>query len=213
MKFCPRSNSFICGSFCARQRQLQDRHGGGVVAQHIRRRDAGRQKLEHGLRRRRHLRQRGADIDALLEEDLDDAVAVERLRFDMLDVADLGGQRALIIIDDAARHVVRQQPVIGPDDADDRNVDVGENVGRRPHRRQHAEDRNQEGEDDESVWPPQRDLNDPHVSCLPPKAPFPERESDRAPRRRRKSTRTQGSGVTALLTHPAGHTMVRQSET
>ena len=80
----------------AGQRQLQDRHGRGVVAQHVRRGDAGRQQLEHRLRGRRHLRQRGADIDALLEEDLDDAVAVERLRLDVLDVADLRGQSALI---------------------------------------------------------------------------------------------------------------------
>ena len=46
----------------AGQRQLQDRHGRGVVAQHVWRGYAGRQKLEHGLRRRRHLRERGADI-------------------------------------------------------------------------------------------------------------------------------------------------------
>ncbi len=115
----------------ARQRELQDRHAGGVVAQHVRRRDAGRQQLEHGLRGRRHLRQSGGDIDVLLKEDLDDAVAVERLRLDVLDVADLGGQCALVIVDHAAGHVVRQQPVIGPDDADHRNVDVGKDVGRR----------------------------------------------------------------------------------
>ena len=128
----------------AGQRQLQDRHRGGVVAEHVGRCDARRQELEHGLRRRRDLSQRGADVDALLEEDFDDAVAVERLRFDVLDVGDLSGQRALIIVDDAARHVVRQQTVVGPYDADDRNVDVGEDVGRRPQRRQDAEDRDQE---------------------------------------------------------------------
>ena len=152
----------------ARQSQLQDRHGGGVVAQHVRRRNARWQELEHRLRSRRHLRQRGADIDVFLKEDFDDAVAVERLRLDMLDVADLRGQGALVVVDDAPGHIVRQEPVIGPHHADDRNIDVGKDVGRRPQRRQRAEDRNQEGEDDKGVWPPQRDLNDPHVSCLPP---------------------------------------------
>ena len=109
---------------------------------------------------------RGADVDVLLEEDLDDAVAVERLRLDVLDVGDLRGQVAFVEVDDAAGHVVGQEPVIGPDDADDRNVDVGKDVGRRAQRRQRSEDRDEEGEDDEGVGPPQRDLNDPHVSDL-----------------------------------------------
>ena len=46
----------------ARQRELQDRHARRVVAEHIRRGDAGRQQLEHGLRGRRHLRQRRGDV-------------------------------------------------------------------------------------------------------------------------------------------------------
>ena len=91
----------------------------------------GRQQLEHGLRGGRDLRQRGVDVDVRLEEDFDDAVAGQRLRFDMLDVVDLRAQRALVIIDDAAGHVVRRQAIIGPHHADDRNADVGENVGRR----------------------------------------------------------------------------------
>ena len=72
--------------FLARQRQLQDRHGRGVVAQHVGWRDPGWQKLEHGLRRRSHLGQRRSDINVLLEEYFDDAVAVERLQLDVLDV-------------------------------------------------------------------------------------------------------------------------------
>jgi hypothetical protein len=104
-----------------------------------------------------------------LEEDFDYAVAVQRLRLDVFDVSDLGSQRALIIVDDAAGHVVRQKPGVGPDDADHRNIDVGKNVSRRPQRRQGAEDRYKKGEDNKSVWPPQGDLNDPHVSFLPPK--------------------------------------------
>ena len=37
------------------------------------------------------------DVDVRLEEDLDDAVAGQRLRFDVLDVADLRGQGAFIV--------------------------------------------------------------------------------------------------------------------
>ena len=152
----------------ARQRKLQDRHARCVVAQHVGRRDAGRQQLQHGLRRRRHLRHGGGNIDFLLEEDLDHAIAAERLRLDMLDVADLGGQGAFIIVDDAARHVVRQQPVIGPDDADHRNIDVRKDIGRREQRRAYAEKRDQQRENDESVRAPERNLDDPHAA-IPPK--------------------------------------------
>ncbi len=155
----------------ARQRQLQDRHARGVVAQHIGRGDAGRQKLQHGLRGRRHLRQRRGDIDVLLKEDLDHPVAVQGLRFEVLDVGDLRGHVAFVVVDDAAGHVVRQQPVIGPDHADDRNVDVGKNVDRRAQSRQRSEDRDEEGEHHEGVGPPQGDLNDPHVGYLLPNSP------------------------------------------
>ena len=152
----------------ARQRQLQDRNARGVVAEHIGRRDAGRQQLQHGLRSRRNLRQRRVDIDVRLKENLDHAVAGQRLRFDVLDVVDLRGQGALVVVDDAAGHVVGRQAVVGPDDADHRNVDVGKNVGRRAERRQPAEDHDQEGHHHEGVGPPQGDLNDPHAGCLLP---------------------------------------------
>ncbi len=125
----------------ARQRKLQDRHAGGVVAQDIGRRDAGRQQLQHGLGSRRHLRHGCGNIDLLLEEDLDHAIAAQRLRLDMFDVADLGAQGALIVVDHAARHVVRQQTVIGPDHTDHGNIDIRKDVGRREQRRAYAEQR------------------------------------------------------------------------
>ena len=53
----------------------------------------------------------------------------------MLDIADLGGQGALVIVDDAAGHVVRQQAVIGPNDAYDWDVDVRKYIRRRLIRR------------------------------------------------------------------------------
>ena len=60
-----------------------------------------RQILQHGLRGRRHLGERAVDVDAGLEEDLDDPVARQGLRLDMLDVVDLAAERALVIVDDA----------------------------------------------------------------------------------------------------------------
>jgi len=78
------------------------------------------------------------------KKDLDHAITAERLRLDMLDIADLGAQGPLIIVDHAARHVARQQPVIGPDHADNRHVDVRKNVGWSPQRREDPEYRYQE---------------------------------------------------------------------
>ena len=61
------------------------------------------------LRDRRDLRVGGADVDARLEEDLDDADAGIGVGLDVLDVVDGRGQRALERRDDAARHLVRRQ--------------------------------------------------------------------------------------------------------
>ena len=130
----------------AEERKLQDRHAGGIVAEDIRRRDAGRQEFQNGLRGRRHLCQSGGDIYILLEEDLDHAITVQRLRLDVLDIADLCRQRALVIVDHAAGHVVRQQPRVGPDDADDRNVYVRKYVRRRQQRRANTEKRDDDRE-------------------------------------------------------------------
>ena len=78
----------LLGQLRAGQRQLQDRHGRGVVVEDQRRRDAGRHLLQHRLRERGDLGGGGADVDAGLEEDLDDADAGQRLALDVLDVVD-----------------------------------------------------------------------------------------------------------------------------
>jgi hypothetical protein len=147
----------------ARERKLQNRHGCGVVAEDVRRRDARRQKLQDRLRGRGHLGERRADVYALLEENLDDAVSTERLGLDVLDVPDLRCQCAFVVIDDATGHVVRQKSRIRPNDADDRNVDVWKDVRRRAQCRERAEDRNKKREHDKSIRPPQCDQDDPHA--------------------------------------------------
>ena len=128
--------------------------------ENVRRRDARRQQLQDRLRRRGDLRQRGVDVDAGLEEHLHDAVARQRLRFDMLDVVDLRAERALVIVDDASRHVLRRQTVVGPHDRDDRNADVGEDVRRRLDPGRHAEDDDQHRHDDERVRAAEGDADD-----------------------------------------------------
>jgi hypothetical protein len=70
---------------------------------------AGKQ-LQHGLRHGCHLGERGADVDALLEKTLDDAVATQRLRLDMLDGVDPRGELALLVVNNPVGHVPRSSP-------------------------------------------------------------------------------------------------------
>ena len=87
-----------------------------------------------GLRDRRDLRGRRLDVRAGLEEDLDDRDAGERLALDVLDVVDGRGEAALVVGDDALLHLLGRQAGVVPDDRDDRDVDVREDVGRHPRR-------------------------------------------------------------------------------
>src|SRR5271156_4039521 len=80
----------------------------------------------------------------------------------MLDAVDLRRQLALVIVDDAVGHVSWQQPGIGPDHADDRNIDAGEYIGGRAQRRSRTEDRDEHREHDKRVGPPEGYLNNPH---------------------------------------------------
>ena len=149
----------LLGEALTRQRHLDDRHGRGVVVEDQRRRRAGRHRLDHGLRDRRHLRVGGVDVDARLKEDLDDAEAVVGIGLDMLDVVDGGGQRALEGRGDAAGHLVGRQAGVLPDDADHRNADVGEDVGRRAQSGERADDQDQQRQHDERIGARQRDAN------------------------------------------------------
>ena len=182
----------------ARQRKLQDGHAGSVVAQHIRRRDARRQQLEHRLRGRGHLRQRGGNIDVFLEENLDHAVARQRLRLDVLDVGDLGGQVAFVEVDDAAGHIVGQQAVVSPDYADHRNVDVGKDVGGSKQRGADAEKCNYDGKHDECVRTSKRGEYDPHgcdplVMPRPPRAAMQDAEHGRNEEQSRQGSYCQAA--------------------
>jgi hypothetical protein len=70
-----------------------------------------------------------------MEEDLDHRDAVERLALDVLDAVDRRGEGALEVAGEALLHLVRRQAAVLPDDRDDRDVDLRQDVGR------HLEDR------------------------------------------------------------------------
>jgi hypothetical protein len=82
-----------------------------------------------------------------VEKDLYHRDAVQRLRLDMLDVVDTPSQRPFVIRRNAAGHVLRGKAVIRPDDADDGDVDIGEDVCRRTQYRERAGDKDHHGED------------------------------------------------------------------
>ena len=141
----------LFGQPLAAQCELNDRHGRGAVVQDQRRRRTCGQLPEHGLRNGRDLRVRCADVDIRLKEDLDDAVGIVRVGDDVLDVIDRRGQRALERRDDTARHLIRRQAGVLPHHTDDRDADLGENIGRSTQSRERPDNQEQEREHDESI--------------------------------------------------------------
>jgi hypothetical protein len=88
-----------------------------------------------------------------VEEDLDDADANQRLRFDVVDVADRGGHAPLGIGHDAVRNLIRRQAAVVPHHRHHRDVDVGKDVRRHRFDAEHAKDQNQQRKDDKSIRP------------------------------------------------------------
>ena len=138
----------------AGKRQLQNGDGGGVVVEDLGRGDAGRHLLQDGLRDRSHLRRGGTDVGAGVKEDLDDAHARHGLAFDVIDISDNCGKLTFVIIDHPASHFVGRQTTIGPNHCDHRDVDIGENIGRRLHHRHAAKYHDQDCQHDERVRSP-----------------------------------------------------------
>ena len=137
----------------ARQRQLQDRHAGGVVGQDERRGRAGRREGELGLRDRRDLRDGEILIDVRLKEVFHDRGAVDRLRLGVFDVVHRRLRGALGEQHDAVRDFLRQDAVVAPDHRGDRDLDVGEDVRRGVQDRVAAEQHDQHRQHDEGVGP------------------------------------------------------------
>ncbi len=79
---------------------------------------------------------------------------VQRLRLDVLDVIDQRGQGAFGLEDDAVRHFLRIEAAVVPNDADDRNIDIRENVGGRREDDQRPENQQQQRKYNEGIRPP-----------------------------------------------------------
>jgi len=146
----------------AAQSQLQDRHARGVVLEDLRRKRARRHVADLHLALRHDLREREIDLHVGVEVDAHDADVLVGLGFDVLDADDVRREGALELRDDAPLHLFGREPVVLPDDAHDREVDVGEDVDRHRRDRGAAQDGDQQGQNDERIRTPQREPDNPH---------------------------------------------------
>ena len=143
------------------KRHLQHRHGGGAVFDDVGRLHVGRHLPDGALGNRGHFRRRQANIHIGLEIDLGDPQTRNGQALHMLHVIDRGGKQALVIGHHPGAHVVRREPRILEGHAQDRNADLGKDVGRRADRRQRPEDQDHQGHDDKRIRPFERDLDQP----------------------------------------------------
>ena len=107
-----------------------------------------------GLRHRGNLRNAPLNIRSGLQEHLDHSSSIQRLRFNVLDIVNGCSKRALRYANDAVGHVLRSHAVKIPGNADDRNVDVGENIRGSTHDCEPTHDQDEYGHDYKRVGPP-----------------------------------------------------------
>ena len=117
------------------QPDLQHRNARCVVLNDNRRLDARRHQGADRIGGGHDLGDREIEIYVGLEEDLLHRNAVDGLRLDVPDAVDARGQRILAVGGDPLFHLRRAQAGVLPDDGDDRDVDLGKDVGRH---RQHG---------------------------------------------------------------------------
>src|SRR5437899_12849336 len=99
----------------------------------------------------------------------------------MFNVGYGGGGRALVISNDASRHIIWRQAVVTEDDTDHRDVDAGENVGRRAEYGNDAEYQDQQRHDYECVRARQSQFYDPNHFISPADARSPPRSRAERP--------------------------------
>ncbi len=162
----------LLGKRLAARAQLENRHARRAVLQDERGGRACGQLAKLRLRNGGDLRHGHVNFDRGMEINLYDRNAVERLRLDVLDVVDGRGQRALRDGNDALLHLFRRKAGVVPDDADDGDVDVGENINGHFRNGHEADQENQQCSHQEGVRPIEREFNDPHGEIILPSIQF-----------------------------------------
>src|ERR1700680_3697415 len=84
----------------------------------------------------------------------------------MLDVMDAGCKRSLEDRDDTRFHLGRHQAGIGPDDADDWDVDAREDVDGRTEQKDRADQKQHQEQNDKGIRTRERKLHYPHTTPL-----------------------------------------------
>ena len=105
------------------------------------------------MRHRRGLRHCVGHLYALMEKDLHDRNAAQRLRFDVLDIINGGGKNSLVVKNNSVRHVLRGQSRVVPDDADNWDINVWEDVCGRAQNGDRAQYEQQNRHHNEGIWP------------------------------------------------------------
>ena len=114
-------------------------------------------------------RDRQANVRARPEEALDDRAARHGLGLDVIDVHDDRGNGSLEAGDNPVYHLLRRQAGVVPGDADDRNVNRGQNVGRRALEDDGEEQKDGQRGHDEGIGTIEGESYDPHK--LTPQSP------------------------------------------
>jgi hypothetical protein len=102
-----------------------------AIADDQRRSGAGRKLAELCLCNGGDLRDGGGNIGAWLKKDLDDRNTIQRLRLNVLNVIDGCGHGPLKRSCDSITHLLRRESSVVPNDGDDRDVYIGEDISRR----------------------------------------------------------------------------------
>ena len=93
----------------------------------------------------------GIEAGVRLKEDLDDGLAVDGCRFDVLDVVDSCRENPLIHGSQTAFHLLGVQTGVGPGDGDHGDIDIRKDVGRGARDDDRAGDKNQQRQNDKGV--------------------------------------------------------------
>jgi hypothetical protein len=152
----------------ARKTELDDRNVCRAVAHHERWRDARRHVLQDDERAAGYLRDGLADIGSLVEKDLLDADPLIARRLDARDVIDKRGKLALVNGQDPVLNVLRPHAVVGPDDADDGDVDFRENIDRHALGGANTQQTNEDQYRGNRVGPPEHQSDNGHNADLLP---------------------------------------------
>ena len=122
----------------------------------------GRHSAQYRLGYRGYLCDRRIDPHVRLKENADHRDAGQRLRLDVLNIIDRGRNSVLAERRDLFRHLIGRKTAVLPDHGHDRDIDFGKDIGRRRFDGSDAEQHDEQGHDDEGVWPAQGQFYDPH---------------------------------------------------